>query len=228
LDASKRAEQLAKNQPTPKEQTPDPAAWKQQSKDNLIRLGKAMHEYHDVFKRFPNQRGLGPNKSADLSWRVALLPFLGHEKLYMQFNHSEPWDSPHNKKVLEDNPMPDVFKSPLAAAGEKKTYYQIFFGDKAIWRPASLPRTTSITDGTSYTILIVEAKEPVYWTGPGDISFNGKDVPPLGGIFNGDFNAVMADGKAYFFQRSNYRDESIVGLITAVGGENILEDLPKD
>jgi hypothetical protein len=75
---------------------------------------------------------------------------------------------------------------------------------------------------------MAEVKEPVYWTGPSDISFTGHDVPPLGGIFSGDFYAVVADTKAYFFQRSNYRDETIVAIIAGIGSQIITQEFPKD
>ena len=35
---------------------------------------------------------------ARLSWRVALLPYVGEGKLYAEFKLDEPWDSAHNKK----------------------------------------------------------------------------------------------------------------------------------
>src|SRR5262249_39482337 len=47
-----------------------------------------------------------------LSWRVALLPHIGQESLYKQFNLDEPWDGPNNKKLLEK--MPKVYAPPGA------------------------------------------------------------------------------------------------------------------
>ena len=42
-----------------------------------------------------------------LSWRVFLLPYLGEEALYKQFRLNEPWDSPHNRTLVDK--MPAVF-----------------------------------------------------------------------------------------------------------------------
>ena len=44
-----------------------------------------------------------------LSWRVHLLPFLEENELYEQFKLDEPWDSPHNIKLLDQMPA-DVQK----------------------------------------------------------------------------------------------------------------------
>src|SRR5262249_29159759 len=42
-----------------------------------------------------------------LSWRVAILPYIGQRALYQRFRLNEPWDSKHNKKLLAQ--MPKVF-----------------------------------------------------------------------------------------------------------------------
>ena len=62
--------------------------------------------YHDVNNRFPADV-LSKDGKPLLSWRVAILPQLGHQALYTEFHQDEPWDSPHNKALLER--MPEVF-----------------------------------------------------------------------------------------------------------------------
>ena len=39
-----------------------------------------------------------------LSWRVAILPYIDQEDLYKQFHLDEPWDSPHNRSLIEKMP----------------------------------------------------------------------------------------------------------------------------
>ena len=64
-----------------------------------------------------------------LCWRVHILPYLGEEKLYKEFHLDEPWDSPHNKKLLSQ--MPKIYRAPGAlAADTSATYYQVFVGKK--------------------------------------------------------------------------------------------------
>ena len=42
--------------------------------------------------------------------------------------------------------------------------------------------------------MVAEGSKPVVWTKPDDLAFEGKTVPKLGGMFNGEFNVVMGDG----------------------------------
>jgi hypothetical protein len=53
----------------------------------------AMHNFLDSRKHFPADRMLrdgSDNLTPALSWRVELLPYLGHTALYKQFNRREP------------------------------------------------------------------------------------------------------------------------------------------
>jgi RNA polymerase sigma factor (sigma-70 family) len=132
--------------------------------------------------------------NALLSWRVALLPYLGEQELYKQFNRNEPWDSPHNKKLLSR--MPKVYAAPGVASLEPgMTYYQVFVGEHAAFEKHRALRLADFPDGLSNTILIVEAGSPVPWTKPEDLHYATDDpLPQLGGLFSEIFNAAFADG----------------------------------
>jgi hypothetical protein len=61
----------------------------------------------------------------------------------------------------------------------------------------------NIPDGTSNTIAIVEAADPVVWTKPEDVMFPDKDLPKefrkkFGGQFRGGFHVGMWDGSVRF------------------------------
>jgi len=194
--------------------------WRTKSANNLSQLAKAMHLFHDSHKAFPYAKSGPPAKKGQLSWRVAILPELGQLGLYRKFNLEEPWDSPHNKRVLDEEGMPGVFASPSGNPGEEnKTYYQIITGPRTAWpNDDTRPRLPgSYPNGTSNTFLIVEAETPVYWTQPEDLTFDGTNVPPLGGIFAGDFHAAMADASVRFIIRGEVPDEAIRASITASG-----------
>ena len=64
------------------------------TQQSLRRLALALHNYHDVHKRFPTAASYDDQGKPLLSWRVHLLPFLGQHELYRQFRLDEPWDSP--------------------------------------------------------------------------------------------------------------------------------------
>jgi hypothetical protein len=148
-------------------------------------------------------KGLPLQKADDkplLSWRVAVLPYMEQLNLYNQFKLDEPWDSEANKKLIEK--MPKVF-APVAKPGKPGyTHLQMVVGPKALRLPsAQFPAT--FQDGTSNTIAVVEAAEPVVWTKPDDVMFPDKEFPKnfrkrFGGQFPGGFYAAMWDGSVRF------------------------------
>jgi hypothetical protein len=133
-----------------------------------------------------------------LSWRVALLPDLGESALYRQFRLDEPWDGPHNKNLLAR--MSPVYAAPGRRRGLRfRTFYQVFVGPGAAFeRGRVVPYPAGIPDGTSNTLLIVEAGRAVPWTKPEDLEYGAdKPLPALGGLFRDIFNAAFADGEVY-------------------------------
>src|SRR5207245_10819748 len=80
------------------------------SRNKLKQLALAFHNYHNTTRHFPQPATLDKDGKPLLSWRVELLPVMEQAKLYSEFKHDEPWDSEHNKKLLEK--MPSVFAPP--------------------------------------------------------------------------------------------------------------------
>jgi hypothetical protein len=132
-----------------------------------------------------------------LSWRVALLPYLGERELYGQFKLDEPWDSPHNKKLLKK--IPHFYRPPGEAGGPSgTTFYQVFVGEHAAFEKHRTLRVTDFMDGTANTLLVVEAGHAVPWTKPEDLHYAADEpLPQLGGLFPDVFNAAFADVSVY-------------------------------
>jgi Protein of unknown function (DUF1559) len=165
-----------------------------------------------------------------LSWRVALLPFLDEQGLYDKFHLDEPWDSPHNKPLLDQ--MPDIYAPVTRKEDESRhsTYYQVFTGPGALFGGDDGTSLAEIKDGANLTIMIVEEARPVPWTKPEDLPFDKeKPLPELGGLFKDGFHALTAGGSARFLRRS-LNPEVLHALITHHGGEsrllNFLEQNP--
>jgi hypothetical protein len=174
----------------------DVAALGHWSAENLKELALAMHRHHDANNGLPTAACYDKDGKPLLSWRVAILPYLGDEEkeLYKQFHLDEPWDSAHNKKLLAK--IPPVF-APVRNAPKEKgfTYYQVFTGKGTAFEGKKGLRLADFLDGTANTILIIEAKDAVPWTKPADLPYDAKKpLPPLGGLFREGFHAALADG----------------------------------
>ncbi|MBI3411099.1 MAG: DUF1559 domain-containing protein [Planctomycetes bacterium] len=214
---------LPKNDPPKKDppKTEDPAALalRRKLENNLKQLGLAMHNFHSIYGKLPPQGFSGDVKFSNtkplLSWRVAVLPFIEEDKLYREFKLNEAWDSPHNIKLL--GRMPAVFQ---AVGGQPKkdghTLLQVVTGPGTAYPTATatpiFPK--SFPDGTSNTILIVEAAEPLQWTKPADFMIDVTkvtegSVPKLGGFRLDGFFANLADGSVRFIERPRTSDKTI-------------------
>jgi hypothetical protein len=182
------------------------AAAKVKSANNLKELVLGMHLYHDKHAAFPPATVYSKEGKPLYSWRVALLPFLNEDKLHKQFKLDEPWDSENNKKLLEQ--MPKVF-APVTGKPKDKTttHYQVLVGDGAVFEDKKKTTLASITDGTSNTILIVEAEEAVPWSKPADLAYDPKKpLPKFGGQFKDGFHAAFADGVVRFIKKDVDQD----------------------
>jgi hypothetical protein len=167
------------------------------SVNNLKQIGIAFHNYNDANGVLPTNQ-LSKDKKPLLSWRVQILPYVEHDALYKEFKLDEPWDSDHNRKLIDK--MPDVYAPVRAKAEKGMTFYQTFAGSNGWMKPgARIP--ASFPDGTSNTFFAAEAAKPVVWTKPEDLVFDGKTVPKLGGMFDGKFHAAMADGSVQRFRK---------------------------
>ncbi len=203
------------------------AARRAQCTNNLKQLALAMHNYHDANGAFPKPAITDKDGKPLLSWRVAILPYIEQQELYNKFHVDEPWDSPHNKALIKEMPVTYACPSrPPTAPG--MTTYQGFVGPGAFFEEGKATGIADITDGTSNTIMFVEAKEAVTWTKPDDLKFDpaaAADESLLGAFSNhpGGFNSAFADGSVRFIKRT-ISPIVFKALITRNGGEVIRAD----
>lgn len=194
------------------------AAAREISFQNLRQIGLAMHNYHDTFQSFPAAHSPNPGGKPLLSWRVHILPYLGHEELYKEFHLDEPWDSEHNKRLIPR--MPKLYRAPNSRADEYTTNYvgistpnSILSGEKGV-------RMAEITDGTSNTLLVVEAadSEAVTWTQPKDLEPDMNLMKQLIGLQRKSFLALFADGSVSKLSEELNEDQ-LSAYISKNGGE---------
>ncbi|HEX3152885.1 MAG TPA: DUF1559 domain-containing protein [Gemmataceae bacterium] len=198
----------------------------EKSKKNLRHVALAWHNYNDTTGTFPNNVQSKDGKAL-LSWRVQILPYIEEEKLYEQFKLDEPWDSANNKKLIDK--MPKLFEPIRARADSGMTFYQVFTGKHGLIGAGKQYGVATIPDGSSNTLMCVEAAKPVIWTEPDDLVFDGKDVPALGGLFDGKWHGAMCDGSVQRF-RKGVDAELMARLIDPADGQvvNIEEAIDPD
>jgi hypothetical protein len=183
---------------------------------NFRRIALAVHEYHDANNCIPDDVK-NKNKSL-LSWRVAILPYLGQKALYQQFKLDEPWDSEHNKKLLAK--MPDVFRSPrVKLKGKSLTVYQVFTGPDAVFGRGQRLQLAGIPDGTSNTIMAVESSTAVPWTKPGGLPFDrNKALPAFGKAYGQKPLCAMLDGSIRVLDLNKIKPDTLKNAIDPSDG----------
>jgi len=195
------------------------AARRVQSTNNLKQIALAMHIYHDVKKGFPARANVDANGKPLLSWRVHILPYVEQDALYKEFHLNEPWDSEHNKKLIAK--MPAIYRQPNGDSKEFKTNYLVPVAKGTIFETLQPCKLNSIIDGTSTTIMVVEASldRSVEWTKPDDLELDlAAPFKGLVGLRPNGFYAAFADGSVQFLSEK-VGAESLRGFLTKAGGE---------
>ena len=204
--------------PKGKEKLPPPTEKQlEASRENLKEMGIALHGYHDAFGKLPADV-VDKDGKAILSWRVLLLPYMEEDTLYKEFKLDEPWDSKHNKALIEK-----ILKiyAPIRVKAEKgHTFYRGFNGaDTTFEAGQRLAIPQSFPDGTSNTVAIIEAGEACIWTKPDDVPYDAaKPLPKLGGLFEGDFHVLLMDGSVAWGHTKTMKPDEFRKMITRQDG----------
>lgn len=191
-------------------------------------LGMAYMGYRDLAQKMspPPGKELSMEQTmrmTQLSWRVHLLPYLGHTKLFLQFRVNEPWDSPHNKQLL--NCMPDIYRDIDAGVDSVTTQFQLITGAGTM-----VPSTGShlpardVRDplGSTITMIKVPIELAVPWTKPEDfaVSLNDnttdKKIEDL--VTGQGLEVLMADGGTQVMPPGTTL-EKLKAMFTPNGGE---------
>ncbi|MEX0792766.1 MAG: DUF1559 domain-containing protein [Pirellulaceae bacterium] len=139
---------------------------------NLKQIGLGLHNYHDTFGAFPWAYRLEADGTPVHSWRVALLPHIGEEELYKEYDQNKPWDHSDNLKLLER--MPQAYASPFAksAAARGETPYMAIAGEDTALKTSDRPsRFRDLYKGLIHVATHIENQvHTVPWTKPEDVS----------------------------------------------------------
>lgn len=155
---------------------------------SLTKIAEALEKYHADKGHYPAPTLKTETGIPTLSWRVELLPYLGHDELYKKFDPTRPWNFEPNKTLLQY--IPDEFVSPDRF--DTKTNFQLpvfrtfMFGDGRPRKKSDVDKE----DGAANTIMLVEVNDElaVEWTKPAD--FDPKDPTDI----KADLGKVRGDG----------------------------------
>ena len=200
------------------------AAQRTSSINNLKQIALAMHNYNSTYGAFP-AAAICDKKTGKplLSWRVAILQYIEEEALYKQFKMDEPWDSEHNLKLAKN--MPKIYFHPKAnKPGDDKTHYRLFYGKGAAFELNKPSGLAQITDGSSNTLMVVEAEESVVWTNPNDLAFDPAKALPKMLSIDGKFSAAYCDGSVRTFKMPI--DQEILKLLIQKNDGKFIPEVP--
>ncbi len=199
--------------PPAKAEAPAPPQDRKQLDRNIRTILLALHNYHAAHDAFPPPAVRAADGRALLSWRVSILPYMDQKGLYDQFHLDEPWDGPHNRKLIDK--MPATFQTPGFLTPVGKTRFRGITAPGAMFGPrddrpgaaagrmgmsAALTKEENADDDRATEAFKVEARAgdeeaetPTTKAGPGDD--RGVSVADVtDGTSNTVFLVVAEDG----------------------------------
>ncbi len=153
------------------------AAQRTQCANNLRQIMTALRSYQAQYGTFPPAWLPDATGKPAHSWRVLILPQLGQQVVYQQYNFNEPWNGPNN--ILLAAQMPQVFACPAhQPTPGSMTSYVAITGPGTATDPVKPAGPANFSDGANLTLLVGEiASSPVPWMSPTDVDIS---LPGLG------------------------------------------------
>ncbi|MCE5266441.1 MAG: DUF1559 domain-containing protein [Planctomycetaceae bacterium] len=133
---------------------------------NLDQIGRSLRAYRAEHGHYPTVSA-GSNGKPAVSWRVALLPYLGLDELSQKYDFQQSWNSPKNKSV--EKARPEVFCCPTTDwAGNTETNYVAMTGSGTAWDENVGPDSPANLRPDQLILLVEVVHFKVSWTEPRD------------------------------------------------------------
>jgi hypothetical protein len=185
----------------------------------------AVANYESAHGHYPPAFVAGPDGRPWHSWRVLILPYIEYQDLHAEYRFDEPWDGPHNHRLLDR--MPKLYRfHNRRDPGQTTTNYLAVVGPDTLWPGAEPRRPADVTDNLSSTVLIAENRGlDVPWMAPVDLELGRMSLE-----FNHPHGLsswyvtpamVTADGAVHTVGQDWYDPAVLRAMLTATGGERL-------
>lgn len=212
-----------------------PTARRVECMGHLRLISEGIHAYHDQHGELPAPTLISDNRPPT-SWRIDLLPYSRADASSGEdYNRSASWDESANLPVARR--QQDIYwcpanRTPQDSQDRWYTAYAFLTGSGTAFPEAGPLTLDDITDGTSSTLLVVEAcGRNIVWTEPRDVDVSDEAIavntpgeqrgmsPGIMSSYHAGFaNALFADGHAEMIGQD--MDESVLrALTTAAEGD---------
>lgn len=202
----------------PAVQKANEAANRVQCHNNLRHVAIAAHNCHDVSRRFPPLTGSFPQGQKNYGTLFFhMLPYLEQNDLYQKAGGFVWQNGTYSARVPTllcpsdgSAPADNKYKNWLATSSYAGNW--LIFGTEG-------KRFADITDGTSNTIMFVEASKAVPWTKPEDILYDPAKPLPKFGLPDCSYAlAALCDGSVRPIA-PGISERTLHSAITVSGGE---------
>jgi hypothetical protein len=184
---------------------------------NLKMIGVALYNYRQHYRRFPASCTTDRDGRPMQSWRVSILPFLDDRDLEGLFDHmrpGEPWNSPHNRALVNSQMVWPYFHCPSDRHMNKRdspdttydtSYVMVLDSPHGSGHPKGLPPAES-AEGLSDRIVVIEVRNSgIHWAEPRDISLheiglhiNDKNGKGIASYHKAGAFVLFGDGRVEF------------------------------
>ena len=181
---------------------------------HLAYVSLALHEYHQLYGRFPPAYIADKDGKPMHSWRMLVLETTGDpdaNAVFRAYRFDEPWDGPNNRKLADR--MPRFYGCPVAehaagrpAPGKSLTNYVVVTGPGAVFRGGGAPSASlsELDDNHRDTTVLAETVPGVPWMEPRDLELdrmslrlNDPDRPSISSKYPSSANVVFLDGRIH-------------------------------
>ncbi len=209
------------------------AARRIQCRNNIRQIALALFNYTQEYKVFPPAYTVDEQGNPMHSWRVLILPFMEYKKDNVEYDFSQPWNSPHNIAFAHKSRAHEVYRCPTEFKDDQilcDTSYVLLVGPNAFAEGTRHRTYAAVRDGLSNTIMIGEMSHSgILWTEPRDLNveemssrLNDPEQIGLRSDHSGGVQIGIGDGSVRWI--SNSIDPKLLeALITINGGEDMIE-----